>query len=270
MSSLSQADPIDLDWWTQYQEDELLASIFAADSEESPLRPDASVLTAPPHRLRRAMLICLCAVVVGAALLVVNLVGSGSQNAFAAWTTTTTTPSASQVVAAQSACQRFYKKATEVFKQIPKSLPPPVLIDSRGPFEMIVYAGTSSSEGVCISGASGVISAGASNGESLPAPSDNSVGIPGVGFMTVGHHSVLTYAYGVAGPKVTAVSLNLASGVGVQATVHNGFYAAWWPSKTDVISAKVTTSEGIIHQNFCDIGPNNQGPFKPIKSCGDQ
>ena len=88
--------------------------------------------------------------------------------------------------------------------------------------------------------------------------------------MTVGHHSVLTYAYGFAGPKVTAVTVNLASGVGVQATVYNGFYAACWPSKTDVNSAKVTASQGVIHQDFCDIGPNNQRPFELIKSCGNQ
>ena len=53
----------------------------------------------------------------------------------------------------------------------------------------------------------------------------------------------------------------------VQATVHDGFYAAWWPSQTDVTTAKVTTSKGIYHQNFCDIGPNNNGPPEPISSC---
>jgi hypothetical protein len=276
MSSLSQANPLEhaLDRWTRSEEDALLAGVFTAESEESPREADTSVPLAPPHRLKRAALIGLCVVAMGAAVLAVDLVGSGSPSAFAAWTTATTTPPPSQLGAAQSACQSFYKRTTKIFKQIPTSipgsLPPLAVIDARGPYEMIVYAGTSG-EGVCLWHSSGVIGAGASagNGGSLPATSDHSIGIPGVGFMRIGGRSVLTYAYGHAGPSVTGVTLHLTNGVRVQATVHDGFYAAWWPSQTDVTAATVSTSEGVHHQNFCDIGPNNYGPNEPITSCTD-
>ena len=69
----------------------------------------------------------------------------------------------------------------------------------------------------------------------------------------------MTYAYGRVGTDITAVSLNLTDGTRVEATLQNGLYAAWWPSETDVSSAEVTTSAGVIHQQLGDIGPNN--PF---------
>lgn len=268
MSILSQADPLQhaLDWWTRSEEDAVLAAVFTAESEEPPRDAYTSVSPAPPHRLKRAVLIGLCVVAVGVAAIAVDLVGSGSPSAFAAWTTTTTTPPTSQLGAAQSACQSFYKRATKLFKQISRSLPPLALIDSRGPYDMIVYAGTSG-EGICLWRSSRVIGAGGGTGETLPATSDHSIGVPGVGFMRVGRHSVVTYAYGHAGPSVTGVTLNLANGVRVQATVHHGFYAAWWPSQTDVTTATVSTSEGVRHQDFCDIGPNNDGPNEPFSSC---
>jgi hypothetical protein len=268
MSSLCQANPFEraLDWWTRSDEDALLAAVLTTRSEEPPREADTPAPPAPTRRLKRAVLIGLCVVAVGVAAIAVDLVGSGSPSAFAAWTTTTTTPPPSQPGAAQSACQSFYKRTAKILGQISRSLPPLALIDSRGPYEMLVYAGTSG-EGICLWRSSGVIGAGGGTGESLPATSDHSIGVPGVGFMRVGRHSVLTYAYGHAGPSVTAVTLNLANGVRVQATVHHGFYGAWWPSQTDVTTATVSTSEGVSHQDFCDIGPNNDGPNEPISSC---
>lgn len=272
MSSLSRANPMEqaLQWWTPSEEDALLAMVFSTGSQPSP-EVGTSVPSGPQQRVKRAVLIGLSIVVAGTIALVVDLVGSDSPTAFAAWTTSTTTPPASQLKAAQSACESFYEKGTRLTPavtsgELASSLPPVVLIDSRGPYEMLVYAGTTG-EGVCLWDSSGgVVSVGASNGETLPATSDLSIGAPGVGFDTV-RRSVLTYAYGHAGTSVTGVSLQLANGLEVQATVHNGFYAAWWPSQTDVTTAKVTTSKGIHNQNFCDIGPNNNGPPEPISSC---
>jgi hypothetical protein len=74
-----------------------------------------------------------------------------------------------------------------------------------------------------------------------------------------GGSSSLTYAHGHVGSDVTAVSLNLTDGTRVEATLQDGLYAAWWPSETDVSSADVTTSAGVFHQQFGDVGPNN--PF---------
>lgn len=272
MSSLRRADPLEdsLGWWTPSHEDAMLAAVFAAESEEAASGPDASVRSVPPRRRKRAALIGLCVVAAGVVALAVDLIGSGSPSALAAWTTTTTTPPASQLRAAQSACERFYGRGNRLLpdgisKQLPDSLPPLAMIDSRGPFEMLVYAGTTG-EAVCLWDSSGAIgvSAGISggNGGTLPPTSDQSIGVPRVGFDRL-PRSALTYAYGHAGTSVSGVTLNLVNGVRVQATVENGFYAAWWPSSTDVTAAKVTTSKGAYRQDFGDIGPNDNGPNQP-------
>jgi hypothetical protein len=272
MSSLSRANPLEesLGWWTPSDEDAMLAAVFAAASEEAAPGAAASVPSIPPRRPKRAALIGVCVAAVGVVALAVDLIGSGSPSALAAWTTTTTTPPASQLRAAQSACERFYGRGNrllppEISEQLPGSLPPLAMIDSRGPFEMLVYAGTTG-EAVCLWDSSGVIgvSAGISSGNAgtLPPTSDHSIGVPRVGFDRL-RRSALTYAYGHAGTSVSGITLNLVDGVRVQATVENGFYAAWWPSKTDVTAATVTTSQGAYRQDFGDIGPNDNGPPEP-------
>jgi hypothetical protein len=197
---------------------------------------------------------------VGVVVLVFVLVGSGTPKAFAAWTATTTTPPASQLATAAASCQAFFKDGLHLgpkqgLAPALSTLPPLVLTDSRGPYELLVYAGPTG-EGECVWDASGVLGVGNSNGETLPASSDNSIGVPGVGFDS-DRNSVLTYAIGHAGSHVSAVTLVLADGVRVQATIENGFYAAWWPSRSDVVATEVTTAKGTSHQSVGDVGPNN-------------
>ena len=272
MSSLEQANPLEdaLSWWTRFEEDALLATVLAENPEESARGDLSSVLSGRPHRLKRVALIGLCALVAGAAALAVDLTGSGSPSAFAAWTTTTTTPPASQLAAADSSCQQRWKLGLQALgypeaATLPATLPPLVLTDSRGPYEMLVYEGPTG-EGLCLWDSSGVLSVGGGNGGQLPAASDSSIGVPGVGFDR-NRSSVLTYAFGHAGALVTGVTLDLANGVRVEATVQNGFYGAWWPSQTDVTATEVATSEGgAYHQDFGDIGPNNIGPNEPSSS----
>ena len=262
MSSLEQANPLEdaLRWWTRSEEDALLESVLAKNPEAS--APDvSSVLSGRPRQLTRAVLIGLGALVAGAATLAAVLAGSGSPSAFSAWTATTTTPPASQLAASASSCQHQYGLTLGLLGRpaaatLPGSLPPLVLTDSRGPFEMLVFSGPTG-EGVCLWDSPKVLALTGSNGETRPATSDDAIGVPGVGFDRVGGSSVLTYADGHAGAHVTGVTLDLANGVRVEATVQNGFYAAWWPSQSDVTAAEVTSSEGPGHQDFGDIGPNN-------------
>jgi hypothetical protein len=262
MSSLERANPLEdaMSWWTRPEEDALLATILAENPEAS--TPDvSSVPPGPPHRLTRVALIGLCALVAAGAALAAVLASSGSPSAFAAWTATTTTPPASQLAAAASSCQHRYGLTLRLLGKpqvatLPSSLPPLVLTDSRGPFEMLVFSGPTG-QGVCLWDSSKVLTLTGSNGETLPAASDDSIGVPGVGFDRDGGSSVLTYADGHAGAHVTRVTLDLANGVRVEATVQNGFYAAWWPSQSDVTAAAVITTESPYHQDFGDIGPNN-------------
>jgi hypothetical protein len=263
MSRLGQASPLEdaLSWWTPSEEDALLAELFAHEPPQESIRSDLlSNLSFRPRRLKRVALIGLCVLAVGAVALGLDLAGSGAPSAYAAWTATTTTPPAAQLAAAASSCQHRYRLGLHLLGNkgaatLPASLPQLVLTDSRGPFEMLLYAGPSG-EGVCLWNSSGVLSITGGNGETLPTVSDHSIGVPGVGFDRNGG-AVLTYAYGHAGTRVTAVTLDLANGVRVEATVQNGFYAAWWPSQTDVSATELTTSEGISRQQFGDIGPNS-------------
>jgi hypothetical protein len=134
-----------------------------------------------------------------------------------------------------------------------------MLSDSRGPFELLFYSDSSSSF-LCFWGRnSGFITlTGGSGMETAATP--RSIGTPVVPFSREADGSGYTMAYGYVGAQVTAVTLNLTNGTRVEATVHNGLLAAWWPSRTDIASAEVTTSGGVSHQDLGDNGPNNAGP----------
>jgi hypothetical protein len=246
--------------WTRADEDALLALLLADarnSSYESSTHALGSSYSAAGNRIRRLkrpVLAAAAAVVVGAVGLAVFL-SSGTTGAFAAWTATTTIPPASQLATADSSCRDFYASSLKVLPEVsvPPSLPPVVLTDSRGPFEMLIY-GTSAS-GICLWD-SGVILAGDSNGATLPPANDQSIGVPGVGFVQ-NDGSPATYAYGHVGTQVTAVTLILENGVRVEATVQSGLYGAWWPSEAGVSSADVTTSGVVVHQDFGSIGPSS-------------
>jgi hypothetical protein len=269
MSRLAAANPLHnidaMSQWTQADEDVLLAFLLAdADGsfEEVPSshhksRRLASVRRLP--RLKRPALLVVAAVVVGAvALQAVDLGGSGAPRAFAAWTATTTTPPASQLASADASCGRSYSLMVKAgLPDVAGSLPPLTLTDSRGPFELLLYSDPSWFF-ACFWG-HGSASLDGGGGPEAPA-SPNSIGVPQVPFDRNANGSGYTMAYGYVGAQVRAVTLDLTNGTSVEATVQNGLYAAWWPVRTDVASAAVTTSAGVFHQDLGDDGPNNAGP----------
>lgn len=53
-----------------------------------------------------------------------------------------------------------------------------------------------------------------------------------------------TFIEGQAGSDVSGVTLEFPGGSSVQATVQNGWFAAWWPGTTDATSAVLTTPAG--------------------------
>ena len=61
---------------------------------------------------------------------------------------------------------------------------------------------------------------------------------------------VYSLAEGRTGSDVTGVTLTLDDGSGVQATVGNGWFIAWWPGSHDIKSAQLTTPSGVITQTF--------------------
>lgn len=260
MELLEGASPLDgaTSWWTSHDEDLLLADVLAQAEDELEDTRAGSLVGRRARTLRVGVLAAVCAAAAGAALVAVDLVGSGRQAAYAEWTASTTTPPASQLAAADSSCRKTYAAMIHPPPSgpgLPVTLPPLVLTDSRGPYEFLVYSGDNG-DGTCLWGSSGILSVGGSNGETLPAPNPTSIGIPGVGG---GRGSPsLTTAYGHAGTDVTGVTLHLTDGTDVEATVHGGLYAAWWPGSIDVLSTTVTTASGAVtHESFGDVGPNN-------------
>jgi hypothetical protein len=262
-SPLATAPP--LAKWTTEDEDVLLAQILAdqvAPSEESERRERRVARSGSrtrTDRITRPVLIAVTACAAGAAALGIALSTSGSPGAFAAWTARTTVPPAARLAAATSDCEALEKRAIDLVPNVSRgeaaiSLGAWRLTDSRGPFEMLVYIG-SSSDSVCLWDSGGVLSV-TGGGGTLPAPTDRSVGIPTIGFAR--HRgSPVTYAYGKVGSEASAVTLTLTDGKRVQATVQNGLYAAWWPAQTDVASATVKSSSGVSHRHFGSVGLDN-------------
>ncbi|MFZ0251056.1 MAG: hypothetical protein WAL61_14000 [Acidimicrobiales bacterium] len=250
-------EPAAVSGWARSDEDALLARLFAApvvdrQAAEPAARRRPRLRGASP--MKRITLAATVAVMVGALALGLSLSSTETPGAFAAWTPTTTSPPAAQLAAADAGCQQVWTMKLippAEAPSLPATLPPLVLTDSRGPFEMLVYAGPSGQQ-VCLWDR-GLLSI-SGNGGDLPPAGPDEIGTPGVGFD--GGNKLFTYADGHAGAQVTAVTLVLEDGTHIQATLEKGLYAAWWPSKTDVSSAEVTTTHGTFRQHFGSIGPN--------------
>ena len=256
--------------WTTEDEVALLARVLeeqrasseSTDGSERTMSRSAAPRT-KAERFRRPALLVTATCAAGAVAFGIALGTSGSPGAFGAWTATTTEPPAAQLAAATSGCQSFYRHATVLLPNASSAVSPALttplrLTDSRGPFEMLVYSGPSGGD-VCLWDGAVLSVTGGTNGDALPAGTESSVGVPAVGFVR-DRQTPVTYAYGNVGTQVTAVTLELTNGDQVEATVQNGLYGAWWPSQTDVESATVISTNGPSHQDFGDIGPNNQAP----------
>jgi hypothetical protein len=168
---------------------------------------------APARRVRVKPLVVFALVGVAAAVVVFGLLFDTSTppSAFAEWSPTTTSEPGSQLAAARSGCQQAWSQSIHLIPNVhgglSDSLPPLVLTDSRGPFELLFFAG-SSGESECL-WKDGLIGVSGSDGlPGLPPPDSQSVGVPGVGFAS-DRGAPYTYAIGRAGSGVTGVTLDL-------------------------------------------------------------
>jgi hypothetical protein len=194
------------------------------------------------------------AVAVGALVVVISL-GAGASNAFAGWSAKPTKAAPGQLAAAQAACRR---------SQSPVDGLPLALADTRGPFTFAVYA-DSESTATCIQGP-GFVSLSVAQGTApVSVPADR-VQLAGAHSSDRGGH-LFGFAYGRTGSGVSAVTLVLADGSQVQATVTNGWFVAWWPSDQQLKSAQLTTAAGTSTQAF-DLPTH--GLCNTNKDCGSQ
>jgi hypothetical protein len=207
----------------------------------------------PEHSSRRPLLVGVSGAAVvslaGVLAAVLSLAG-GASNAFAGWTPQPTAPTAAQLAAAKAYCA----------KNVPIPGLPLKLIDSRGPFTILVYS-NGGSNSFCTVGPSFRNASGWSTSPPVTPPA-------GRLFLWSDHTSTDDgQSYGSmiarAGAGVSAAKLTLDDGSVVTATVANGWAVAWWPGAHHLAAAQLTTPSGSQAQTFptypCDVHNCNGG-----------
>jgi hypothetical protein len=172
----------------------------------------------------------------GAAVLVV-LLSSSAPVASAGWTAVPTTPSPIAIKVARVACGSV--PVADV-----------LAADQRGPYTAIVFdRGSKPTE--CVTDARHVLLSQATLYPPRmfvsPGRGNVTLPIPSPRWWTHPRHR-LTAVSGTVGPGVTGVTLRLADGTSVAATVGRGWYLAWWPGSFPdhgyPTTIDVTTSTG--------------------------
>jgi hypothetical protein len=208
-----------------------------------------------------------------AAVVAVVLLSAGNAPtaALAGWSAEPTESASGQVQAAESECKRNSALASLT----------PTLLDTRGPYTLLVYAERGGS--VCITGPSlqsptrepPVASFGSFLAQSLAteqrararagaprntqtpslsgsiAPdSISTTSMGGITATVVGAPTTLSMRVGRVGVNVAAVTLVLKDGSRVQATTSRGWFAAWWPGGESAQTAEIKTASGSTTQQL--------------------
>lgn len=164
---------------------------------------------------------------IAAAVVAVVTLGSSAAPAFAGWRATPTNPTLAQLAQAAQACG--------------DGLGSPVLTDSRGPYTASIYADSTTGD-VCLSG-DGVSMSSSSTSATPAKVQDGQIQLDGGGTRDSAGDA-LTLVDGRTGAGVTAVTIRRSDGSSVQATVHDGWYLAWWPGTVTATKAQITTPSG--------------------------
>lgn len=152
----------------------------------------------------------------------------------------------------------------------------PAVTDVRGPYTLVVdEAGHiqatcltgPSLTAVSVTGSGGrLVMVGSANGEHADGERTTAVGSGSARVLTpsasgpidrisqrtlsVSGRGAYAVVDGHVAADVTAVSLTLADGSAVEATVADGWFLAWWPSAQTAVSAAITTPGGTITQDL--------------------
>jgi hypothetical protein len=243
---------------------------LAARAAELPSDASSHLLTAdyrPRSTRQRPALAAGGAVVAAGVVAAVSLVGLGTDapRAFAGWSATPTASSGDQARRAEEACLPYLPTSAGIehaqrtasgrhgrwpIPDIPTGGWRTVLIDSRGPYTMILFvAAHGAAEMSCFSGRRPMRpSFGGSFGTHTPPPvpaghvsnvsSGSRTTPPDEGSQ---HFSELV---GRTGPGVTGVILRLRDGKRVTSSLANGWFLAWWPGTQRGTATEVTTATG--------------------------
>ena len=182
------------------------------------------------------------ALATAAAAILLSLGGGGTSTstAFANWSATPTNPASGQLHAAELFCRQQNPNVRSEA---------PAVADVRGPYSMLVYAGSSTITD-CTAGAQGTLMSGQSPAQkAVIAP--NSIKVESWGFTHTGQGGeIASVLDGQCGPGVRTVALTLDNGTNIQTTVTNGWFAAWWPGKESARTAAITTDGGTTTQQL--------------------
>ena len=201
--------------------------------------------------------------------IVTALVLGGATPAYAGWTAQ---PSAATTAPSSSVDQRCLSRLAS----LPGSQPgwAPVVTDTRGPYTLVVEQ-AGSAQATCLTGpALTAVSVTGAGGRVTMVTTAGSPA-PGTPFTMGGSGSLRVFTPSPSAPidrveqrtlsssegayavvdghvaaDVTAVTLTLADGSTVGATVANGWFLAWWPSAQSAVSATITTPGGTTTQQL--------------------
>ena len=242
---------------------------LALSARAAELAPDASTrLLSVGYRPRtpqaRPALTLAATIVTVGAVLAISLVGlgTGPPRAFAGWSATPTAPRGDQARNAREACMSRLPTSAHIehaqdtasgrhepwpIPDIPAGGWHTILIDSRGPYTMILLvAAHGAAEMSCFSGHQPMqasLSGSFATHTPSPVPAGH-ISIVSSGSRTTPpdegsqHFSQLV---GRTGPRVTRVTLRLRNGTRVTASIANGWFLAWWPGTQGGTATEVTT-----------------------------
>lgn len=189
-----------------------------------------------------------------AAVVVSIVVLGGAPAAFAGWTASPTTPAPSEVSSAEATCEAA------------AATPPPdktaglatgatqvSLVDTRGPFTLVLFGANTSTTLMCVNGPSINSSAQANSqmrsiGSQPVLPEAGQIAVDRLQAESANDGQAYTVAEGSVGSGVTAATLVLSDGSDVVTTTGDGLFLAWWPGSAVVTSATVTTATGTTTQ----------------------
>jgi hypothetical protein len=180
------------------------------------------------------------------------LVGPDTANAFAAWTPSPTAPAPGQVSSAEAGVTAPPSDKTP--PGLPGGATQVSLVDTRGPFTLVLFGASTSTTLLCVSGPS--INSSAQDNAQMREIGSPQPALPEAGQIAVnrllaesaGDGQAYTIAEGLIGSDVTAATLGLSDGSDVVATTGNGLFLAWWPGSAVVTSATLTTPTGVTTQ----------------------
>jgi hypothetical protein len=200
------------------------------------------------------------------------LPGPGTANAFAAWTAAPTTPAPDQVSSAEATCETaaatpprdktsgLATGATQVW-----------LVDTRGPFTLVLFGANASTTLMCVSGPSINSSTQVNSqmrligGGQAVLPEAGQIAVDRLLTESANDGQAYTIAEGSVGSGVTAATLVLSDGSDIVTTTGNGFFLAWWPGSAVVTSATVTTATGTTTQPIRSSTPDTGGSGNTVK-----